>query len=172
MAILTLEDAKQHLKVDTDDRDDEIVRLIAAAERAIERTTRLVPTRRAVSFAFASFAPELVLSLAPIAAETVAIRFLDAVGDEQTVSPADFRVVPFEGVTRLVPAIGKSWPQVASAQGAVRVDAEAGFDFPDTMPAALVHAARLMIGAWFDGASESALKVAADLLELERLIIA
>lgn len=171
MALLELADAKAHLRVDTNGLDDEIGALIASAERTIERQANIVATQRETAFNFDSFEAALVLPLAPIDAETVEISYLDAAGAPRQVAPEAFRVVTRNRVTRLVPAIGATWPTAAEADGAITVSALAGFATADAIPKNLIHAGRLLVQGWFEG-NPDAIRLADGLIDLERLVIA
>lgn len=154
---ITLAEARVNLRLADDETSEDalIAGLIAAAAAHIERSYGLVCDRRAASFRFDRFARQLKIPLAPVDESSVALTYLDPVGAEQQLSADDIRVFTIDGVTRVAPAIGKCWPMVACAPGAITITANVGYpagegeDAPSTCPDDMKQAAHLMVGHWF-----------------------
>lgn len=161
---ISLADAKLHLRVDGPDEDSLIAALIAAAGVEVERTVGLVAPARPHIFQFNCFAQFLELRLGPVDLDTIEISYLDLNGDQQSL--ADFRAVAQDGVVRILPAIGSSWPAAARAIGAISVTATVGYIVTEetgaaTAPAHVKHAVRLCVGSWFSDREAGSVPLAA-----------
>jgi uncharacterized phiE125 gp8 family phage protein len=142
---LALADIKAFLRLDTDDEDDLLSRLIIAARRHVEaaagkklvtQTWRLVldqwPQSGVVS-----------LPLSPMVAVTAArLRAVD--GSSVTLDATSW-VLDCAG--RLHTAHG---PPVLRPFGGIEIDVEVGFGGPSAVPADLVQAMRFMVAYWFE----------------------
>lgn len=148
---IALDDMKMHLRVDDDSEDALIAQLTLAAVKRIERETGYVcAAERTETFRFDAFDDQLRLPLRPVKADSVAISYLDTSGSAQTF--ADFRLVEMDKITRLVPAVGATWPAPAQTAGAVTVTATVGYPGADLATAPdddLRAAAKLIVGHWF-----------------------
>ena len=148
-----LEDAKAHLVAVPDDDATLVQSLVDAAAAHIERRTGYVAASRAdEAFSFDRFGRQLELRLRPVDPESIAVSYLDGDGTEQVFT--DIRVVEINGTTRILPAIGHSWPTPVCAPGAVTVTATVGYAATDAdgapaAPDTLKHATRLLIGSWY-----------------------
>ncbi len=150
---ITLTDAKEHLRVEGNAEDGYIGRLIAAADRHVEFRTSVVCTKRADTFRFDCFGSEIVIPRGPVDLATIAVKYIDEAGVEQTLAASGYRVVSSKLATRLLPPVTGSWPRTRAVPAAVTVTAQVGFAPPtDQAPSAcsdgIKHAARLLLGHW------------------------
>lgn len=140
-AILSLAQAKAHLRVDTSDEDDLIKALRNASIDMVQQYsgTRLKLTTGMVA-RFDNFGEGMRAGVGPAATVAVtAVSYVDVAGATVNMTSTDWRV----GVDgRLLPAIGASWPV---AEGPVTVTFSAGFA-AGQCPGALVSAVKLMLG--------------------------
>ena len=149
MGFISLDDAKETLRVDTEADDALIAALIAAADGLIEAVTGHVAEKRAGEiFAFDGFTRELRLPLRPIDTGTIAVSYIDPAGEAQSVE--DFRAFERHGFTCLAPAFGTCWPATARLPRAVTVTADTGYGDPDTARETLKQAARICVRSWYD----------------------
>ncbi|QIG80104.1 head-tail connector protein [Stakelama tenebrarum] len=175
---ISLDNAKFQLRLEADDTSQDVylADLIATAGKRIEKKTGFVcPQRIDEAFVFDGFEKELRLPLRPVDPDSIAIAYIDSSGE--TSSFADFRVFVRNGYTRIAPAFGKCWPATWCAPAVVTVTADVGFVDEDdaAIPDDLKHAARLMLGSWYEnreeavfGSARSLPDGAAALLEDER----
>lgn len=155
--VISVEDAKVRLRIDDDDADDDLERMIRAATARYETRTQrtMLPTQ------FEWRAPDwssISLPVVPIRGDLDEIAYLDAAGAEQTISPTDWMldVVPDRiGVVTFADAFTR--PALSLSALPVRVRFTAGYDDPadsgdDPVTAQNpmdVHAVLMLAGHWF-----------------------
>jgi uncharacterized phiE125 gp8 family phage protein len=150
---LTLDQAKQNLRVDTSDDDDFITDLIVAAREHVENYTGLVLTQRQITETAPELGRSLTLCSWPVS-DVTAIRYpLSGVMTPLvagswltsfTARPA--RILPVAygwGVGVLPFSIGRR-PTLP-----VEIDVAAGFASPNDVPAVVKRAMHLLIGTWY-----------------------
>ena len=122
---VTLAEAKLHLRVDGTDEDALIGGLISAAREACEdRIEGTVPVT-SWKLTLDTFTDAIKLPRGPVAS-VASVKYLDANGVEQTLSPADYLVDTVSTPGYIVPAYGKEWPTTRDQINAVTVDYTAG----------------------------------------------
>lgn len=151
MAILTLAEAKAHLRVSHSSDDTIITAHIATAEKVIEAYTGYVGTQREEAMVFDAFADELLLPKYPVDTASVVVTYMDTAGATQTVDASEYRIYERLGRTRISPAIGKSWPAVACIRNAVTVTADVGYAVDDEPDPTAQSLAVLLVRALYDG---------------------
>jgi uncharacterized phiE125 gp8 family phage protein len=148
--IVSLTEAKAHLRIFHDDDDAYVGGLIAAAQ------DWLAGEKSWLGRSVIEQKWELTLSSFPIGAlklpkpplMSVETVFYTASDNSET-EIIGFRKMDI-GVSDggyLLPALGTAWPQTNGEPGSVRVNYTAGFE---NTPASIKHAALLMIGHWFE----------------------
>jgi len=151
---LTLDDAKDHLRVVGDDDDDTIAAYLSAARVRFERETGRQLITASYTFRLDRFpkgqAPIRIPK--PPLQEVEEIRYIDANGVEQTLDEDDDYVVVADrepGEIRL--AFGTTWPPTRSQPNAVEIDFVAGYGDDTTDIDELIRGAiRLMLGQFFE----------------------
>jgi uncharacterized phiE125 gp8 family phage protein len=147
-ALLSVEDAKAHLHVDTIDEDDYIAALVAAATSYLDGYSGVLGRalgEQTWEQSFDSFPADRCLRLPLgklIAVEGVA--YFDAANAAQS----------FTGFHEATDAIGpmiiledgQSWPSTYARPDAVTVTWTCGFA---EVPVAIIHAVKLLIGHWY-----------------------
>jgi uncharacterized phiE125 gp8 family phage protein len=151
LSVVSLADAKVHLRVVDDTSEDSLITaLIGAAVNAVEqyvmRSLTLVPVEWQGDFDQMGRS----LGIAGVTAIT-AISYLASDGTTKTVAPADCRIVRERAI---IPAPGKSWPvDVAEGGSAVTLDLVAGYDPTSTtgnhVPPSLISAVKMMLDCLF-----------------------
>lgn len=149
---VSLDTAKLHLKVDSDDDDSLILGYISAAREYCEDLTKrafydqtwqltldtfpyyggddsTVPTRQRGSYPlYASYYDQVTIRLPrPSCVSVTSIKYLDLTGTQQTLNPASYYVDTNSEPARIVPAPGTFWPYTQTyLPGAVNVTYVAG----------------------------------------------
>jgi uncharacterized phiE125 gp8 family phage protein len=140
--ILSLANAKAHLRVDADytDDDDLIGLLRDAAIDAVEKYCNLRLDRTTGIVArFEGFGPGMRMGVGPEATvDVTGISYVGSAGEPVTVDAGGWRL---DVLGRVIPAVGGAWP---STYGPVTVTFDAGYTDANR-PAALVQAARFML---------------------------
>jgi uncharacterized phiE125 gp8 family phage protein len=156
VGILSLADARRQLRLEPDETAEDalIESLIAAAAAYIERRTGWVcPARTDESFVFDGFPGRQVkIPLGPVDPDSVAIAYVDGTGSAAAFT--NIRVWEKDGIARVGPAFGWTWPPVACLPGSVTVTADVGVEAATdeadaAVPDDLKHAARLLVGHFF-----------------------
>lgn len=143
---VSLDEAKAHLRVDSDDEDDLISLLIDAAVSELDGWTGtlgrclIAQTWRQ---SFDGFAPRLGLPMP--AASVGSVVYTDADGAEQTLGSDQYALRHDALGSFVEPAFEASWPAVQGGAGSVRVTFISGSD-ADDVPAAIKAAILLRVG--------------------------
>lgn len=135
---VSLEDAKNHLRVDYDDEDAAITNFITAAREKLERRCGRAFVSQVWEARFEGFSDEITIPVPPtISLDT--FTYIDTDGDEQTVSSSLYAFIDGgEDVSEII-RMG-TWPTaVALRPDAVRVRFTAGYDPTDESPANLIQ---------------------------------
>lgn len=126
---LTLEQVKQHLRVEHDEDDTLVAGYLAAAREEFERVGNRAIVAQTCELQLACFLPEIRLPRPPIQA-VQAITYLDANGDQQTLAADQYRVLRYEEPARIVPAYNVVWPITYEVADAVTISYVAGWGVP------------------------------------------
>lgn len=151
LAVVSLADAKVHLRVVDDTSEDSLITaLIGAAVNAVEQYVMRSLTPITVEWQGDFDQAARSLGITPVTAIT-AISYLAREGTTKTLLPADFRIVRERAI---IPAPGKSWPSDAAEGGAAaRFTITAGHDPASTtgnhVPPALISAVKMMLECLF-----------------------
>ena len=121
---VTLEEARQQLRLDGRDEDLLLGAKLDAAQAELEQQTGLKLCGQTIELQLESWEEELTV---PIRPSTVAeIRYTAASGAIVPLPETDYIVRRRHGFTRIRPASGKSWPELG-ADGLIKVILFAGF---------------------------------------------
>jgi len=147
---LTAAEAKAHLRVVSTDDDTYIGTLIEAARARVENFL----ARQLISATWAltldEFAPEIVLPFPPFQSLT-SIAYVDANGDDQTLSSSVYTTYLLNDVTRVIEDYNQDWPTTRTQRDAVTVTWVAGYgDAGSDVPASIRHAMLLVIGDLYE----------------------
>ena len=138
---VSVEQIRQHLRVDNTDDDVLITAIGVAAREWVEAYTGLILTRREVTEIASSFAAlgSIAAWPLPLAPETT-IRFVDQAGGEQEL--VGFAIRAWARPATIAPEAGGRWP----IGGPVAVTFLAGYAAPEDVPASLKAAILLIVG--------------------------
>ncbi|MFP4538722.1 MAG: head-tail connector protein [Dichotomicrobium sp.] len=152
---VSLDEAKQHLRILRDKEDDLIERLIATATADVEgragMTGRALITQswEARFNCWPETGKALELPYPPLK-EVTSVKYLDTDGVEQTLDASVYEVdtLAVPGEVRL--AMDQSWPDIADRPGAVRVAFDAGYGAgPEDVPEPIRQAILLIVGEFY-----------------------
>ena len=142
--VMSVEDAKEHLRVDIDTEDDYIALLIGAAQAYTENFTGRPYTGIEVVQYFDTFPyPSAVLYWGDVTAVT-AVKYLDADAQEQTFS--GYYVDKVMDRARIVIDRGSVIPQIADRPNAVWVEYDAG----KAPPADVLQAMKWLVAEMYE----------------------
>lgn len=146
---VTLADAKQHLRIDTDITDDDalVSALITTARQQAEHRTGRRFGAQTWRRAYDAFPAWSIMLPDPPVTSIVSIKYDDTAGAEQTLDPAAYRLRPHSEPAVILPVT--TWPATLDAPGAVRVTYACGIDATDARWAGLRAWMLLAIGTWY-----------------------
>lgn len=152
-AIVTVDEAKAHLRVDGTDDDSYITALVAKATQAAERycDRAFIHQDWALALdAFPACGRMIKVPLPPLVAVT-RLSYVDGAGADQVLAPADYQMSR-RSPAIIAPAPGKSWPATQAGRlDAVTVEFTAGYgDAASDVPAPIHHAILLLVAHWYE----------------------
>lgn len=151
---LTIQEAKQHLRVTHDDEDSYILSLIKMARRYCEQVQgRAYLTQTQVlqldEFPILSDVP-IELPNPPLISIT-SIAYVDSAGDTQTWSSSYYTVDIRHEPGRVYPGYTYTYPSVRDQRNAVTITYTAGYGTnPASVPQEYRHAMLLMLAHWYE----------------------
>jgi uncharacterized phiE125 gp8 family phage protein len=155
-ALVTLAEAKAHLRVDHSDEDSYIQSLINAAVSYLDgfsgRLGRAI-LEQTWRVDFEAFADELRLPVGDIIAVS-SVSYYDQNNVQQTLASTVYQLLTDGLGSYLALKPGQVWPAVYVRSDAVRVTWTAGFGATaSSVPAGIKHAALLLVAHWYDNRS-------------------
>ncbi len=167
---LTLEEVKVHLRVTHGDEDVLIATLSQAAAHTVEQRIErqlLTATWKLELDCFPAWEPYwdarwggwgrpgIIEVPRPPLQSVTSIKYLDTAGVEQTWPGTDYVVQqpsgPYASAGRIMPAVGKAYPDTAPLPGAVRIEFVAGYGATEVaVPVGLKQAMLMYVGNWYE----------------------
>lgn len=147
-AILTREDVKVHLRVDSADEDTLIDGLIDSVTSYFDGYSGILGRALITQTwrqQFRCFGRKMVLPVPPVQS-VVSINYYDNLGVNQQVSATNWQLLTAACGSWVEPKFNKIWP-VPAPGSIITIDYIAG---GDTIPKAIKQAALLLIGHWFE----------------------
>lgn len=119
---VTLAEVKEHARIEEDDGDAYLGLLMKAATETVEGETWRHLVERTIDWSFDHFTPSLVIPVHPVRS-IESITYLDGAGVDQTVDPADYRLLTGgdRGPAEIVLAYNAVWPLTQPVRGAITV---------------------------------------------------
>lgn len=150
LEVLTLAEAKEQLRVDSDITEDDslITALVAQATDYAEKRTRqplLTQTWTAFADRFCD-----VMELKPNLQNVVAVKYIDVDGVLQTLDTSIYNTDKQSVVGAIYLAYGQTWPTVRCERHAVQIEFTCGYDAADKIPDTIISAIKLLITDWYE----------------------
>ena len=140
---ITLQDAKDHCKVDGAEDDALLRSYIVAARSYVETATDRTLPQTTYQLTLDKFCDEIKIPKPPLISVS-SITYIDANGTTQTLSASVYFVDTTTPQGRIVLKPGQSWPALGSAVYPVTITFVAGYTISN-VPEAAKHAIRLMV---------------------------
>lgn len=147
---VTLQEAKDWLKVDSSADDDLITALITAARIHAEKYTGRVLISQTIEEHFDCFPASGVLYLGFQPTAVTAVTYLNTDGASQTVTASDYTADLISRPSRIAINPDKAWPTTGDYPNAVTVEYEAGFADAASVPESFKVAMKLLIGFLYE----------------------
>jgi uncharacterized phiE125 gp8 family phage protein len=127
---VTLEEARQQLRLDAHDEDMLLAVHLDAVQAELERLADLRLCQQTLAMVLEAWPEEIIVPVRPVT--IAAITYTGIGGITVTLPEADYVARARNGFMRIRPAAGKSWPAL-SADGLITITLSAGFaeDHPD-----------------------------------------
>lgn len=156
---LSLDEVKDHLRVDVADEDGLIASLLTAARQHVEAFTKRALVTQTWDLKLCGFTdPDyyqdgaLWLPFPPVSSVT-SISYVDTNGATQTWAAAnyttDLTTGPHARRARIALAYGISFPSVRAVLNNVTVRFVCGYGDPDAVPDGIRAAMKLLVGQWY-----------------------
>lgn len=144
--VVTLDDARHHLRIDHSDDDAYITTLIRVATTAVqerlERTLGVTTWDYRIDSEGICWGFDIRLPMPPLL-EVVSVKYFDTDSVEQTYAPANYRAFGIGGRGGIRLTGGASWPSLRSGPEAVTIRFSAGYE---EVPAPIRQAVLLVVG--------------------------
>jgi uncharacterized phiE125 gp8 family phage protein len=153
--VITLAQAKLHLRVDFDDDDDLINAIITVAQEYAEERLGRTLINTGWRLTVDQFSPAIELPNPPCIS-VQAVSYIDSTGTERTLDPCCYLLDSVAEPAYLVPAPGYSWPASQDRINAVWVDYSAGYgSTAANVPTPIVQWCKLAIGDMYENRNRS-----------------
>lgn len=148
---ITLNEAKDWCRVDTNDENTLIESIIVAARQWCEVYTHrqfITATWVQVMDGFAG--REIQLRICPLVSVT-SITYLDSSGTQQTFSSSKYRVDTYSEPGRITLEFGEAWPVSRGVSNDGTITFKAGYGTePSAVPQKIKTAIKLLVGHWYE----------------------
>lgn len=162
--LFSVAEAKQHLRVDISDDDDEIERKILSATRHAEQyTSRAFVSRQfkltidyfPSAYGGGRFPQAIDVPIAPlVSVDEISYQSTELSGG----SPVAKTVTGVADTTRqpprIVPQFQQTWPDVSDVPSAVEITITAGYGGAEDVPADIKEAVKLILGSFYEHREE------------------
>jgi len=149
---LTLTEVKSQLRVEHNDDDGLIARLIQTAIDYVDVTGTLGKAMITQTWGewIAPNPGTVTLSLGPVQSVS-AIKYYDTDNALQTATLSDFYVLGTKGQTTIKPKPGKAWPSTFTRDDAIKIEYVIGYgDARSDVPQTVRHGLMMLIGHWYE----------------------
>lgn len=156
-SVITLAEAKDHLRIVDDNTQDSLIQgIVSSAESYIETVTNRALLPQTWRAFWECFPREHYLEIPRGPVSAVAhLKYTDSTGAQSTWASTNYIVQTEKEPARIWLTYGNIWPSVVLRPGiAIEVEFTAGYANIAAVPANLKHAILLLVGAWFENPSD------------------
>lgn len=146
---VTLQEAKDHLRVAADDDDSIISEQIVSARMWVEGYLRRALFTQTWELYLNEFPDCIELPYPPLQSVTW-VKYIDSDGVEQTLATTEYSVHDQNEPALIVEAYSKTWPSIRDELNAVAVRYDAGWDNVANIPSPIKAAILLLIGHLYE----------------------
>ena len=164
---LSLDDAKEHLRVGGTDEDALITSFAQAAHNVVSEAIGRVLTEETWTVSVAAASGDLVLPVRPVLT-VESIAYFDADDAPQSATVSDFYLFRHPDRPRLRPKDGKAWPSARRRDDAITVTITVGMS---EVPAELISVMKLLVGHWYDNRESASEKTLTEAPQAVQMIL-
>jgi uncharacterized phiE125 gp8 family phage protein len=148
--VVTVDEAKAHLRLDTTDEDALVSAMLVAATDAAEHATGRALMTQTWETGFDAFPSVVKLTRVPVQ-EVVSLSYVDVDGVVQTLDAAAYHLSLDESdFARITPVFGTVWPELRGDVGGVKVRFTAGYANAASVPEPIKVWIKLQVGAMYE----------------------
>ena len=155
---ITLAEVKEQLRVEANDDDTMLTRLIDVAVAYTDVRGALgqaMITQKWGQWIDSTPPQSVSLVLGPVQGVT-SVKYYDTDGNLQTDDINNYEVFGTQFATKISPKSGFSWPVAQDRQDAIKIEYEIGYgDATTDVPQTIRHALMLMVGHWYDNREQT-----------------
>ena len=157
-ALISTADAKTHLNVDFSDDDTYIDTLVSTATAALDGPYGIIGKALVTQSWQAEMWPvtgrtEVYFPVTPMISLS-SIHYYDTDNAQQSLTVGDFDVFKDEDKAIIVPQVGDNWPTMYCRRDALTITASCGFGAAASVPANIVHAAKIILTNLYENRGE------------------
>jgi len=145
---VSLEEAKLHLRVDSDEEDTLILSLTSAAREYVENATSRRMVTTSLQIEGPHFCSPIWLPGSPLIA-VQSVKYLDANGTQQTLASTNYDVVTNVEPGRVQLSSVGNWPVIKWSPIAVQIKYTAGYGAASAVPPTAKAAIKLLVSHWY-----------------------
>ncbi|MBP7638131.1 MAG: phage head-tail connector protein [Kiritimatiellae bacterium] len=147
---VTTREARDWLRIDTENEDPTLAALVKAARQYVEEFTGRALTTKTVTLTLDRFENEILLPFPPAIAIT-AITYVDENGATQTLAASVYQLDATAEPARLTRAYSQDWPSLRSQNAAVSIAYTAGYGAnAASVPQGLKQAILFLVAHWYE----------------------
>lgn len=147
---VTLAEAREHCRIDNDDENRTLTRLIQSAREQVENDTARALITQTLRMYLDEFPDGDAIELPrPPLATITSLTYVDAAGATQTWAASNYVADAVREAGRVVLAYGKSWPTARAQANSIQVNYTAGWT-TTTIPAAAKQLVLLWVGHMYE----------------------
>lgn len=150
---IALSEVKDQLRIDYDDEDAVLTRLIGAAVAYTDTKGALghaMITQKWGQWVEANPGQSVRLMMGPLIAVT-AVKYYDTDGVLQTDTLSNYEITGVTFATTIGPKSGFNWPVTAQRPDAIRIEYTVGYgSSASDVPQSIRHALMLLVGHWYE----------------------
>lgn len=151
---VSLEEVKEHLRIDTNDHDGYLQTLISAARIIVEGHTNRALVSQQFDLFLNCFRAEIVLPN-PKLISVDSINYIDTNKDTILLDSSVYQVNTKRVPGRIIVEYGQQWPQTRQQDNAVIIRFTCGYGERGDVPRPIKQAIKLLIGHLFNNREES-----------------
>lgn len=147
--VVTVEEAKRHLRVDIPDEDHLIHSQIAASQAYVERYTGKILIDKTLRLSLPCFPHVIELPSEPVRS-IESITYVDTSGEEQEFDISNCTLLKSRQPAAIVPSFGTCWPATRIHADSVKVTYRAGYGTAAAVPPDVKALILLVVGYLYE----------------------
>ena len=146
---ITVEELREHLRIEHNDEDSYLTLLISSARALAENFIDGIIADREYLMIIDGFSSYIELPVRPVNPESLTIVYFDENGDSQTIAGYEYKSDLFK--TIIYPAYGESWPATETGFNKVTITFTSGLAGAEgAMPNDVKHAILMLASTLYD----------------------